>query len=82
MRTYRFDRFKERVNPAPAVRLARPHGLPRHIRQFLENGERVPDTPYLLQRELFSEALDELEVDGELTNQILEVALEDSEAGI
>jgi hypothetical protein len=35
-----------------------------------------------LQRELFSEALDELDVDGDLTNQILEVTLEDSEAGI
>ena len=35
-----------------------------------------------LQRELFSEVLDELETDGDLTNQILEVTLEDSEAGI
>jgi len=35
-----------------------------------------------LQRELFSEVLDELDFDGDLTNQILEVTLEDSEAGI
>ena len=35
-----------------------------------------------LQRELFSEALDELDVNGDLTNQILEVTLEDGEAGI
>jgi len=35
-----------------------------------------------LQRELFSEVLDELETDGDLTNQILEVTLEDGEAGI
>lgn len=35
-----------------------------------------------LQRELFSEALDELDVDGDLTNQILEVTLEESEVGI
>jgi hypothetical protein len=35
-----------------------------------------------LQRELFSEALDELDTDGDLTNQILEVTLEDNEAGI
>lgn len=35
-----------------------------------------------LQRELFSEALDELDADGDLTNQILEVTLEDSEASI
>lgn len=35
-----------------------------------------------LQRELFSEALDELDVDADLTNQILEVTLEDGEAGI
>ena len=35
-----------------------------------------------LQRELFSEALDELDNDEDLTNQILEVTLEDSEAGI
>lgn len=35
-----------------------------------------------VQRELFSEALDELDTDGDLTNQILEVTLEDSEAGI
>jgi len=35
-----------------------------------------------LQRELFSEVLDELDTDGDLTNQILEVTLEDSEAGI
>jgi hypothetical protein len=35
-----------------------------------------------MQRELFCEALDELDVDGDLTNQILEVTLEDNEAGI
>ena len=35
-----------------------------------------------LQRELFSEVLDELATDGDLTNQILEVTLEDDEAGI
>jgi len=35
-----------------------------------------------LQRELFSEVLDELDTDADLTNQILEVALENSEAGI
>jgi hypothetical protein len=35
-----------------------------------------------LQRELFSEALDELGVDGDLTDQIVEVTLEESEAGI
>jgi hypothetical protein len=35
-----------------------------------------------LQRELFSEVLDELETDADLTNQILEVTLENSEAGI
>ena len=35
-----------------------------------------------LQRELFSEVLDELDTDGDLNNQILEVTLEDDEAGI
>ena len=35
-----------------------------------------------LQRELFSEVLDELDTDADLTNQILEVTLEDSEARI
>ncbi len=35
-----------------------------------------------LQRELFSEVLDELDTDADLTNQILEVTLEYSEAGI
>jgi hypothetical protein len=35
-----------------------------------------------LQRELFSEVLDELDTDGDLTNQILEVTLEEREAGI
>jgi len=35
-----------------------------------------------LQKELFSEVLDELDTDGDLTNQILEVTLEDDEAGI
>jgi hypothetical protein len=35
-----------------------------------------------VQRELFSEALDELDVDGDLTNQILEVTLEEDEAAI
>jgi hypothetical protein len=35
-----------------------------------------------LQRELFSEVLDELDTHADLTNQILEVTLEDSEAGI
>ena len=35
-----------------------------------------------LQRELFSEVLDELDTDADLTNQILEVTLEESEAGI
>lgn len=35
-----------------------------------------------LQRELFSEALDELDVNGDLTNQILEVTLEDGESSI
>jgi hypothetical protein len=34
-----------------------------------------------LQRELFSEVLDELDTNGDMTNQILEVTLEDSEAG-
>ncbi len=33
-----------------------------------------------LQRELFSEALDELDVNGHLTNQIIEVTLEDSKS--
>jgi hypothetical protein len=36
----------------------------------------------VLQKELFSEVLDELDTDGDLTNQILEVTLEDDEAGI
>lgn len=35
-----------------------------------------------LQKELFSEALDELDADPDLTNQILEVTLEDREAAI
>jgi hypothetical protein len=35
-----------------------------------------------LQKDLFSEALDELDVNDDLTNQILEVTLEDSEIGI
>jgi hypothetical protein len=35
-----------------------------------------------LQRELFSEVLDELDTDADLTNQILEVTLEHDEAGI
>jgi hypothetical protein len=35
-----------------------------------------------LQKELFSEALDELDADGDLTNQILEVTLDDDELGI
>ncbi|MFP5236011.1 MAG: DUF5615 family PIN-like protein [Acidobacteriota bacterium] len=35
-----------------------------------------------LQRELFAEALDELDVDGDLTNQILEVTLEETGVGI
>ena len=35
-----------------------------------------------LQRELFSEVLDELDTDADLTNQILEVTLENTEAGI
>ncbi len=35
-----------------------------------------------LQRELFSEVLDELDTDGDLTNQILEVTLEDGESSI
>ena len=35
-----------------------------------------------LQRELFSEALGELDADDDLTNQILEVTLEESQAGI
>jgi len=35
-----------------------------------------------LQRELFSEVLDELDTDADLTNQILEVTLEDTEATI
>jgi hypothetical protein len=35
-----------------------------------------------LQRELFSEVLDELDINPDLTNQLLEVTLEDSEAGI
>lgn len=35
-----------------------------------------------LQKELFSEVLDELDTDGDLTNQILEVTLEEDEAGI
>ena len=35
-----------------------------------------------LQRELFSEVLDELDTEPDLTNQILEVTLEDSEVGI
>ena len=34
-----------------------------------------------LQKELFSEVLDELDTDGDLTNQILELTLEDDEAG-
>ena len=36
----------------------------------------------VLQRELFAEVLDELDTDPDLTNQILEVTLEDSEAAI
>ena len=36
----------------------------------------------VLQKELFSEVLDELDTYGDLTNQILEVTLEDGEAGI
>jgi Domain of unknown function (DUF5615) len=36
----------------------------------------------VLQRELFSEVLDELDTDSDLTNQILEITLEDDEAGI
>jgi hypothetical protein len=35
-----------------------------------------------LQRELFTEALDELDVDGDLTNQVLEVTLDEDEAGM
>jgi hypothetical protein len=35
-----------------------------------------------LQRELFSEVLDELDTDEDLTNQILEVTLEETEAAI
>jgi hypothetical protein len=35
-----------------------------------------------LQKELFSEVLEELDTNGDLTNQILEVTLEDSKAGI
>lgn len=35
-----------------------------------------------LQKELFSEALDELDSDPDLTNQVLEVTLEDGEAAI
>ena len=35
-----------------------------------------------LQKELFSEVLNELDTGGDLTNQILEVTLEDDEAGI
>jgi hypothetical protein len=36
----------------------------------------------VIQRELFAEVLDELDTDPDLTNQILEVTLEDSEAAI
>ena len=36
----------------------------------------------VLQRELFSEVLDELDTDSDLTNQILEITFEDDEAGI
>ena len=36
----------------------------------------------VIQRELFSEVLDELDTDADLTNQILEVTLEDGEATI
>jgi predicted nuclease of predicted toxin-antitoxin system len=35
-----------------------------------------------LQKELFSEVLNELDTGGDLTNQILEVTVEDDEAGI
>ncbi len=35
-----------------------------------------------LQKELFSEALDELDVNGDLTNQVLEVTLEENETSI
>lgn len=35
-----------------------------------------------LQKELFAEVLDELDTDGDMTNQILEVTLEDGEAAI
>ena len=35
-----------------------------------------------LQKELFSEVLDELDSDPDLTNQVLEVTLEDGEAAI
>lgn len=41
-----------------------------------------PGMDLALQRELFSEVLDELDTDGDLTNQIPEVTLEESEAGI
>jgi hypothetical protein len=41
-----------------------------------------PGMDLALQRELFSEVLDELDTDADLTNQILEVTLENSEAGI
>jgi hypothetical protein len=33
-------------------------------------------------RRLFEEALDELDQDGDLTNQVLEITLEDDESGI
>jgi hypothetical protein len=36
----------------------------------------------VIQRELFAEVLDELDTSPDLTNQILEVTLEDSEAAI
>jgi hypothetical protein len=54
--------------------------LPLHAGLISVNGPVGMDLA--LQRELFSEALEELDVDGDLANQILEVTLEDSESGI
>ncbi|MGH9342198.1 MAG: DUF5615 family PIN-like protein [Terriglobia bacterium] len=54
--------------------------VPLHAGLICLNGPVGMDLA--LQRELFSEVLAELDVDGDLTNQILEVTLEDSEVGI
>ncbi len=54
--------------------------VPLHAGLICLNGPVGMDLA--LQRELFAEVLDELDADSDLTNQILEVTLEDSEIGI